>query len=597
MTRLPAPQAENDDQRCMTRSQRRNQPEPPSLPMSPPESPETAALSMHKQLRGVELGTGGRDKSNVGAFLEKGSSSQVGAGQERKTRVEYVADGLPERYRDRRSEPILTKAKVAFPSARLSEEVTVAPTVGSKATASMGRTEGRRLVSQTTTTSTTRRTERRSVRYSLPAFDNAFEDYPAPPSPSHSSSRSQRHRSSSSCAAARTRSPSSSSSATARTRSPSAKPRKATTSSPHHHSHSRSSRTPLSAHRSSSMADPTAIPSSRSSGPASSSPFFARSFGGGSGLAVRRRSSSTASAYAPNELDTDAAAFASALTFQSMPFVRPFVSAFAFLAVSAVAALAVSTVLLASFSLTFYDDCTQRISSMQRSLGGVRAGMRRLIGNAKGALEIAVRATVNNSMMTSPGVEEMGEGGEARGRTAMPTVQQDDSDGEVSTTVVDDQQDEQQSQRDRNGQSRSRKSSGASTPTSASSCGRLFGGFSSPLRAFTSASPPSPSVSPGHDRTADRETCWNTDDDAQPYDVPPCTPRASRSSSPFRDRSSRASPSSGAGGGKRPGPPLPPRPSWTVLIPSVIFALLFTLAKLLFRALKGRQGEGTRSDR
>ncbi|BGP18542.1 hypothetical protein JCM10213v2_006608, partial [Rhodosporidiobolus nylandii] len=308
---------------------------------------------------------------------------------------------------------------------------------------------------------------------------------------------------------------------------------------------------------------------SRAAGPASSSPFFSRSYGGGSGHALQRRNSSEA------EDANDVAAFAATLTETTMPFVRPVVSAFAFLAVSAIAALTVSAVLLTSFSLTFYDDCAQRLGHVQRSLGGVRAGMGRLIGNARGALDLAVRATAGPVSPSTAASSAADAKRAESGRTAMPAVQDDDS-----VTAGDEQGQETSGAEGGPDPVRSRGGSSSAAP------GRAYPTpFLSPLRRFTSTFP-NPSPSQGEPVDAGG---WGTDEDALPYDVPHPTPHVSRPPSPHRGRAPRSRTSTGSSSASSTGSALPPRPPLAVLIPSVIFALLFTLAKLLAGAIKGKK--------
>lgn len=455
----------------------------------------------------------------------------------------------------------------------------------------IGRAEGRRVISQTTTV---RKTERRQVRISLPEFDNLFDtdDLSHP-----SSSRSHRYSTTSTSSTSTTtqtlpsRSSAYSSFRASRPNSPSGvgKVRRST-------SQTRSTRSSLPPRRTSSStreASPAGAgaaatwsgrsPSSRSSGPSASSPFFHRSLGGGGGTTSDGRRLPSSSSATDSVDINDPFAFANAVSESTMPYVTPVVSAFTFLAVSAVAALTISAVLFASFSLTFYDDCTSRV-------GSVRAGMGRLIGNAREVLDLAVRATAEVYGTDSAGRSGSGRAGGGR-RPPRPTTIDEEEDDEAATAR----------------RSRSHSNSAPSTPTPSSSGTTTprsnghhhppFGPFS-PVRPFTSTSlpPHHATAAAGHqepDLDRDPEAGWNTDDDALPYDVPHSTPYASRPSSPHRrSRTSTSSTSASSPDASTKKPTLPPRPPLAVLIPSVVFALLFTIAKVLAGALTSRASGG-----
>ncbi|GAA5859016.1 hypothetical protein JCM8547_003969 [Rhodosporidiobolus lusitaniae] len=593
---------------------------PPSLPTSPPASPQVGTGSLSRDAAEddeafqagpagqVKSAAGGQAPSLTGILLGGGTSSSKGRRDSSQDRSK-----LSHRRKERANKPA---PGVAFPSSSsglgdLMDGVDDEAPVSRGATPTIGRSEGRRIVSQTTTT-TVRKTEMRHVRYSLPEFDDLFDEN-HPPAPK---SRSSRHRNSSS-------SPYRTSTST--TSSPSF-PRSHSPSGGGSGKSRRAARSTLQPRRSNSMRDSS--PSSRGgvgsswnswrsqsssststsyrpSGPSSSSPFFSRSFGGGHGLALqqqqqigdeddpysghghRSRSSSSSSLASHNPSAsnlTDPFAFANAVSESTMPFVQPFVSAFAFLAVSAVAALTISAVLVASFSLTFYDDVGRRVGEMGRSFGGVREGVGRLIGSAtRGAMEVVVRATATGE----EGKEEKARETRDGKRREMPTVDEEDDDDLLDSPSSTKRGKRSSRSRTPSYASSSGTSSGTSSPRSS------FPSFSSPLRPFTSFTSPPPATHPNP--PASTTDGWNTDDDALPYDVPNPTPHHSRSSSPGPGRAPRSRTSTGSS--STASSALPPRPPLAVLIPSIMFALLFTIAKVLAGALKGKQQNGGRGGR
>lgn len=116
----------------------------------------------------------------------------------------------------------------------------------------------------------------------------------------------------------------------------------------------------------------------------------------------------------------------------------------------------------------------------------------------------------------------------------------------------------------------------------------------SPFReTFATASrevPPQPSNAPP---SPEPEHGWSSDE-APPFDVPPSTPFPSRPASPKPNSSPPRSPHIGAE--QR----LPPRPPLKVLVPSLLFALVWTAVKLLSNWWTGkvsprRAGAGRKS--
>ncbi|GAA6046962.1 hypothetical protein JCM3770_003452 [Rhodotorula araucariae] len=423
---------------------------------------------------------------------------------------------------------------------------------GSHARESMsGRAAGKWAAAQTTTaTTSTRKTERRQVRYSLPALEDHLDAAIAPWS--HSRVRS-------------------SSTGSSRARSP----------APH-----RRASVPLAGRtrRSSVKTDKPPPPKAQRwrhspayGTPATSSPFFRRS-SSASNYAVQRRQSGDAYALLPTG---------------SLPFFRPLVNAFAFLVVSAVAAVAISTVLAASFSLTFYDDCTRRIGYAQRSLGGsiegVRAGMGRVIGNARGALDLAVRAAGGNKVELNPTAGVDDEDAD-RSRTSIPTVRVESdhelSDIELGGWVAD------TSRAKRERSACAQTDSGASSPSQTKRRRSIFRQSPQVFTPFTGSGNTTPreyADAEGVRTPASTSTGWRTDDEdaSFQFNVPNSTPRSSRTASPQRDRMPRSHRPGDGGGGSRTNA-LPPRPPLAVLIPSILLALLFTLAKVIYQAWKVR---------
>ncbi|GAA6003846.1 hypothetical protein JCM10207_006433 [Rhodosporidiobolus poonsookiae] len=547
----PLPRPSSSSRSTAPASSKRSQDHVLTPPLSPPGSPETRT----DRTGGMELPErDDEEREHSRRLRSRRARTADGASQGSDDGGEGAYEAYEQR-NGRTSRP----SRVSFPTSTPSSDDDEQWVPQPKPSTSALRSDRKRCLSQTTTTTTTttqRKTERRRVRYSLPDLEHLFDENfpPVRPSPHHrSSSSSSTSKLSSAFLANRSHSPSPGPS---RARSPSGKVRRTSSSRSRRRSSLYDDTPPK--HSASSNWDWNS-PGPRNAGPASSSPFFARSFGGGNGLALQRRNSSQTDDDASDEVS----AFATALTETTMPFVRPVVSAFAFLAVWAVAALTVSAVLLASFSLTFYDDCAQRLGSVHRSLGGVRAGMGRLIGNARGALDLAVRAAGSINVSGEPdGLGGAGAHGRKR-RTAMPTVQEEDAneEGDVDGFF--------RSKRSRTTKEpHSRTSSNTSGSSSGSASPRAT--FASPLRPFTS-------FSGADERTT--EAGWGTDEDALPYDVPHPTPSTSRPASPHRQPRSRT-PS---------GTALPPRPPLAVLIPSVILALLFTLVKLVAGAVKGQK--------
>ncbi|GAA5969699.1 hypothetical protein JCM21900_006892 [Sporobolomyces salmonicolor] len=594
----------------------------PSLPHTPPSSLPTSSTGSPKGLKGgnsrklhpeglARDSTGKRDRLGLSPT---GSAKSPPINKSRLQSLDHVeAVELPEGYRDPATSPILPRTKFPFPSVFSDDDDWGYAPLGPGAArrpGTLGRADGRRVLSQTTTTITTRKMERHHVRYSMPDLDDLFDEVPftpsAPPSTRYPSSPLKRPAggygqgsngslkpfSSAPFVASRPRSPTAG--AGSRTRSPSvvSSTRNGT----------RSSRTTLPSRRTVGLHEP--VSSSYSPSSAGPSPRRWRTSSKVSSSEDRPSSNNKLALRDPSfqhqYADDASAASATALTETTLPLFRPFVNAFTFLVVSAAACLTVSAVLVASFSLTFYDDCGRRLESVQRSLGagrrtieggieGVRAGMGRMIGNARGALDLAVKAAGAITSSVDPAVDVETN----RRRTAMPTVHEEEDD--------DDEGEQDPRLRSKKGRPRSasmsRKWRSSSAP-STSSAGRRprspFGGPSlnpvPPLKRrsfnpFATFSSPSPVAEEDivDARLSDRETRsgWDTDDSSLPYDVPHSTPHASRPASPRRAPRSRQSSNASTSSA------LPPRPPLAILLPSVLFALLLTMCKVAFSLWKG----------
>ncbi|GAA5840702.1 hypothetical protein JCM9279_007407 [Rhodotorula babjevae] len=542
---------------------------PPSLPASTPGSPEAPFTSLST----LEPVNPARPPL---ADLDMPAPAPSPAGpRRRKKRADpyQLAHGLADL--DEGPPSIYSDPAVPFPTA--SDEPPRSAAAGPSSFKSRegtpGRSDSRKRASHptmtTSTTTATRKTERRQVRYSFPGLDHLVAPGPhagphRPRSPSTGSSRA--------------RSPS----GTSRKASAPLAPRSTRRSSSKHDPHSSAPKPQQPPHH---QQQQQRWRSSSYSTPATSSPFFRRS-SSASSYAIQRRQST---------LGGDHGAL---LPAGSAPFLRPLVNAFAFFVVSAVAALTISAVLATSFSLTFYDDCSRRVGHVQRSLGGsiegVRAGMGRMIGNARGALDLAVRAAGGTTAIGGGGPSAYSrmpaaahspsavdaESAERR-RTTIPTVPQA-QEPELETDDIAAGGARIRSKRTRTSSAQA-DSPAAPAPASPSPSKRRRPFFRPSPPSFTPSSSPPASMprevaEPGStDHSGTATPGWRTDDDdgaSLPFQVPPSTPRSSRAASPLR-----TGPSPRA---------LPPRPPLAVLIPSVVFALLFTLCKVLFQAWKGR---------
>lgn len=509
---------------------------------------------------------------------------------------------MPEGYGDTDSKPILPKTRIPFPAVFSDDSADGFGSPGKSRRRSSGtRREGRRIVSQeTTTTTTTRKLERRKIRYSASILDEMSDsNLPLPMEPTKTS-KSQpllAHRSHS--------------------------PGHASTSRSHSHSSSRPKhRSTASPRRSTSNIYPISPPPSSPTSPRVHSHSRRRK---SSSISRPSRLSTNqlvlhSSSDSPSSPFDDPTTFANALGDTTLPLFRPFVNMFTFLLVSSFCCMTVSAVLVASFSLTFYDDCGRRLSGLNRSLragarsieggiGGVREGMGKMLGNARGAIDSAVKAAEG---ITTNGDEEGGhrENHHRDGskRTAMPTVTEEDNEGDDERDHAD--EDEEQmgnSQRDKgkNGsrsRSRTRTAAGGAPrtqgwrfrpspgPSNLRRSFNPFSSFSTPPSPID-PTPPSPHTEPPLSTSSEPKSGWATDEDALPYEVPHPTPYTSRPASPHRSPRSRQSSSSSShsNNNNNEAPPLPPRPHLAVLLPSLFLAVFLTLAKLAYSFWKHSQ--------
>lgn len=479
---------------------------PASLPNSPaPGSPE----ALKGKGRMLEEIKGRNKKSKLG-----------GSG-----RIRADMEALRGAREDDPTSPILPKVRLAFPKI-MSDEEDEGPwssgsrsgNGGSQAGGASAASSGSRPRTWSKTT-TTRRTEHRSFRYSMPAFEHLYNDDVANSNGSSSSgsrgANSPRH------------SPSLSTSSIPF-------PQNASSRRP---THSTSSATNVRPTRTSL---PSRRPATSFGSSSSASNRFDRLFDP-STLPSRHYNSTDPYTFSEPALQPlrDPPPLVTTLTTTTLPFIKPFLHLFFLLVISAIAACSISAVLVTGFGLTFVDDCGRRVASLREGFGvsqkrmrmsieGVRAGMGRMLGGAREALDLAVWAT----------------GARAR------------SEGEDPATTSGD--DLSKGSRGGRGRSKLRRRTSCSPGV-----GNRFEGGAEASSKFDRRSLP-----------ANQENGWTSSDD-EPYHVPPPTPRTSpatpaRSPSPPSTRS------------------LPPRPPLRTLVPSLLFVLAYTFYKVVSALWTGR---------
>jgi len=572
---------------------------PPSLPTTAPGSPEhnnkllTPKQQTDKLNRSSPIASTSSSRMKVNGSTTSPSSSKKKGKMNLAFTNHVEVSEMPEGYGDHDSKPILPKTRIPFSSVFSDDSADgFGSPEKSKRRGSSTKREGRRIVSQeTTTTTTTRKLERRKIRYSASILDEMSDSNLPQPIESIKSSKSQpilTHRSHS--------------------------PNHASTSRSHSHSSSRPKhRSTASPRRPTSTLYPTSPPQSSPASPRISS--HSRRPKSSSVSRPSRLSTKELVLHSNSDSPTspfdDPSAFANALGDTTLPLFRPFVNMFTFLLVSSFCCMTVSAVLFASFSLTFYDDCGRRLSGLNRSLragarsieggiGGVREGMGKMLGNARGAIDSAVKAAEG---ITTNGDEDIGQRGTHQSkRTAMPTVTEEDNEGDDEGENDEDEEQMGSSQRDKGkstprSRSRNRSPGGAGAPRTQGWRFRPSPGPSSLRRSFNPFSsfsaPPSPvdptPLSPSEplpSASSEHKSGWATDEDALPYEVPHPTPYTSRPASPHRSPRSRQSSSSS---NTSSSPPLPPRPHLAVLLPSLFFAVFLTLAKLAYSFWKANK--------
>ncbi|GAA6011194.1 hypothetical protein JCM11491_006752 [Sporobolomyces phaffii] len=574
---------------------------PPSVPTSSPSSPEYRTKDLPGGGGGKRARKYGMTPMSLPNAVKVDRPGELPSGTKSWTEMKpssltdhVEVSALPEGYGDSEAAPILPRTRISFPavfSDESADETASVPRLQERP----NKTPRRRVVSQETvvTTNTTRKLERRKIRYSASILDEMQdEDLETLLNDNKAATRK----------GGRTSSPyrldQLSRNAGSPTSSRSSRPGRASTSSPRRSSSQRrtkdhpSSLAPSSL-RSSSTPRRRRKSSSASKAPRSSLP---------STLIVHPdraplRPSASAFIYDDDGEQDDPdyplslSPTFSDLTTTTIPLFRPVVNMFTFLLVSSFCCMTVSAVLVASFGCTLYDDCGRRWSGLNRSLragsksikggiGGVKEGMERVLGNARGAIESAVKATE----MTREDGAIAGSSARSSGRTAMPTATVDDQDDEGDYGDVGRGKGKDKARKRSNSRSESTSRQRSSPAPSARKQGwrsRPSPGPSTlrrtlnPFSAFSS--PPSPAES-SPSSPAGHKSGWATDEDALPFDVPHPTPRTSRPASPHRSPRSRTSTNDSSTSSTSSN--LPPRPHLAVLLPSLFIAVVLTLAKL-----------------
>ncbi|SCV71605.1 BQ2448_3193 [Microbotryum intermedium] len=457
--------------------------------------------------------------------------------QRERTSVEYEA--LQKRYNLNSTSPILPKVKLAFPLITSDEEDGWSPrpsiyaaslaaspaAAGTFSAASPERNYS--STTTTTTTTTTRRTEHRTWTYSMPPklerrVVGLTEEDSGMPNPR------QQRTSSSSSSARRQRAPSSAS----------APPPSPTLGA---------ARNPVAA---------------TLKAPPSPTPIRFRSLAGQSGsrsspsvrkASTTRRSSSlrNASTFTASASSSTFAKYGSRALTTSPHLAGSVLSALTFLLISAMACVAIGSVLVSSIALTFYDDCGKRIVDVRKSIEGsrrrlrgsiedVRAGVGRVVGGARGAVELVVWAT--SARVASTFVLDNVE--LDLDYESFAEIQDGDTFSSSSSTTA---------------------SEPAVTPEQRPSRRNSLPSTTSDSRPMRERQTSSTSSSVSGSWTEHEE-------DNLPFTVPFTTPHSSRSASPSRPE---------RGETDQACPHLPPRPPLSILVPSIVFALAYTVWTVL----------------
>lgn len=240
-----------------------------------------------------------------------------------------------------------------------------------------------------------------------------------------------------------------------------------------------------------------------------------------------------------------------------IPNMKPVFNAVFLVFVSFVACCSISAVLLAGFSLTFYDDCGRRLKWLKQGMEGINfkrvgsllgerlegwaSGARRIVENRRGARKILdldrreESSTGDGNKNSVPRNFSRGRSQSRRRKSSTPSI------GGLRGLA-------------KRFPFTSAFSSGASTPTSDRSFPYFFGNNL-------------PNQQPGGG--------WISDDENLPYEIPNNTPLPSRPPSP--------SPTEAQSNSRN----APPRPPLSILIPSIIFALVYTFFKVAYELYAG----------
>ncbi|KAK4702371.1 hypothetical protein P7C70_g3851, partial [Phenoliferia sp. Uapishka_3] len=600
-------------------------PTPPrSLPISPPASPTTAtsgatdsnlrgAVPILPSCRKVAEGAGqakGKVRASIAGQPRAGAAKTATVGMSAGSRKVTTAasrlqeqEDLRKRYElDKPTSPILPKVKLGFPTIFSDDEDDVEGVPDWRSAMANGGTGRAKTWSQTTTTTTTRRTERRLYRNSLPggatlAFDDPPEESIPPP---YSSRQPSATRPTSSYI------PFPKTSATGFFSS-------STNASP---SGSNSSSTPRPRHHSSSSSRRSQAannPNRRSfPGSFSFSSFSSSALPSSQSLRSTRPSLFSYASSSSSSTTSDQPQYRSTLTTLQapeslLPYFKPFINLFFVLFISAVAFCSIGSVLVAGFTLTFYDDSIKRIEDFRKGLGegqerikgsieGVKSGVGKLVGGAvekwAGAKSFAT-SSAPSSKRSSRGYG-FGGGGYGYSYSAkQPCDSSSSAYGNTSGSSFDPASTSTEHTDSFSSSSPSsffsRYASTLKKPTSSQNIPR--GRSRTPRNRPTSSNLHRSSFSHRQTLSSGRfshpsasssnrssEAGWTSDENPiLPYDVPHPSPSVSRSPSPDSNRT-------GGNGG------LPPRPPLRILVPSIVLALLWTIWRIARGAWNNRKG-------
>lgn len=530
---------------------------------------------------------------------------------------------------DRVASPILPKVKLAFPTIMSDEEDELpiwnglSGSVGRRGPNLSNRSEGGRdspgsrsrtwsQNSQTTTTTTlrTKKTEHRSYRYSMPSFDALNDEYGTtsnevtPRSHSSTSGSNPTHSSTPT---------KNSTNSNSQIPFPTSGSNRRTTTTSFHNPTPRSTKTsvPIRETRRSSPLPPfppslnsTSIPSKSTSSNPFDAIFHRRPSNNSNRTSSYHSHISDSSSFDPpnsrsNQMRTS-------MRNASLPLVAPLMNMFMFFIVTSIACCSISAVLAAGFGLTLYDDCGRRVKLLREGIEGVSlTNMGRIVGGAVGewAKEATKRLKAGSSGIRTVRVrvnrrrdesseEEEGEGNDRESRSTSPMRTAFDSE-EINSDGL---RYKSNFERNMNSRSRSRirrKSNSPAVSSAPSSTGILTKRF--PTRFFPRFFTSTPEQRFRNEDLSNQVEDWFSDEDNLPFEVPTSTPHPSRPSSPPPSPAPSPSPpltstsSSSSQSSSKPTRPLPPRPPYSLLVPSIIFALIYTLLKVTFDYWRGNR--------